>query len=197
MSKRGFLLALEGIDGTGKETQISLLKKEFPNLKIFKYPSQKTPQLNDYLEGKIEFNGKDLFQLFLNDILAEQNEVKKELENNSIVILDRYVLSTLAYEKEGISYEEAKSIIQHSNILIPDKIILLDITPEESYKRKNQQKVLDRYEQNLNYLSTVRNNFLKLFEEKFLCEHWVKINSMNSIYDVQRTLKSHIKNKWY
>ena len=183
------LYVLCGIDGAGKSNQIELLKFKLDFL-LFKYPTSKTPELNDYLEKKIEMDEHELFHLFLKDIMAEQQEVRNALENGKTVILDRYVFSTIAYEKKGVSYEEGKNIIERMGFLKPDKVFLLDIVPELSQERKRKQKSLDRYESDLAYLGKVRSNFHRLYYERFLCRDWYLIDGSKD----KETVHSQIMN---
>ncbi len=178
------LLVIEGLDGSGKGAQIELLKKELPDAVVFKYPTRTFQMLNDYLEKKVELAPKSLFLLFLSDIANEQRRVKAALEEGKTVILDRYVFSTIAYEVNEFLYPQAKKIVEGIGFLKPDMVLLLDITPEVSQERKAKQKALDRYEENVEYLRRVRENFLRLHEEKFLCEDWRKIDGTKSIEEV-------------
>jgi len=185
------IICFEGGDGVGKSIQIELLKKEL-NAELFKYPTKNTPELYAYLEKKIEMDEKQLFHLFLKDIMNEQSKIKKaKLEKE--IILDRYIFSTLAYEKKGISYEQGKKIIKKMNFIIPDKVILLDIPVEISQKRKLTQKNLDRYESNKIYLEKVRTNFLKLYKEKFLTKNWYLIDGNQSIEEIHQEIMKIIK----
>lgn len=170
------LLVLEGIDGCGKETQIRLLREKFPDAAVFKYPTKTFQMLNDYLEKKAELAPKSLFLLFLADIANEQKKVKEAMDSGKLVILDRYVFSTIAYEVNEFLYPQAKKIVEGIGFIRPDKVILLDITPDISQERKRKQKQLDRYEENKEYLGKVRENFLRLCEEKFLTPEWHKID---------------------
>ncbi len=169
------LYVVEGLDGAGKSMQIELLRFKRDFL-LFKYPTNKTPELNNYLEKKIEMDEHELFHLFLKDIMAEQQDVRKALEDGKTVVLDRYIFSTIAYEKKGVSYDEGKHIIEKMGFLKPDKVFLIDISPEVSQERKRKQKSLDRYESDLEYLTRVRANFHKLHNEKFLCKDWYLID---------------------
>ncbi len=178
------LIVFEGIDGCGKETQIRLLREKIADAVVFKYPTKSFQMLNDYLEKKVELAPKSLFLLFLSDIANEQRRVKAALEEGKTVILDRYVFSTIAYEVNEFLYPQAKKIVEGIGFLKPDMVLLLDITPEVSQERKAKQKALDRYEENVEYLRRVRENFLRLHEEKFLCEDWRKIDGTKSIEEV-------------
>lgn len=175
------MYVLEGSDGTGKGTQIDLLRKKFPDAVFLKYPTRDFQVLNDYLEKKVELNPKALFLLFLSDIANGQEKIRRAEEEGRMVILDRYVFSTIAYELDSVDYGQAKKIIESINFIKPQKVILLDISPEESQKRKKAQKELDRYESDMKYLGKVRSNFLKLYEERFLCGNWVKVDASKSV----------------
>jgi dTMP kinase len=182
------LILFEGIDGCGKGTQIELLKKVLGEAAtIFKYPTAKTPELNDFLEKKKEMNQREVFHLFLKDIKNEQDEVRVAL-GKGIVILDRYVLSTIAYEKDGVHWEEAKKIVTGMNFLKPDLVILMDMDPHVSQERKRRQKQLDRYEADIEYLSKVRENFVKLAEERFLTPNWHIVDASQSPSGVHKQI---------
>ncbi len=188
------LYVIEGIDGCGKETQIRLLKDQFPDVVLFKYPTRVYPILNDYLEKKVEIDSKALFLLFLSDIANEQKKVQAALDAGKRVVLDRYVFSTIAYEvNEGITYAHGKKIIEAIGYIKPDKVLLLDINADISQERKKKQKQLDRYEENKQYLEKVRNNFLKLAKDRFLTDSWHTIDASRSAelvsFDVLRLLE--------
>jgi dTMP kinase len=182
------LIVIEGIDGCGKGTQIKLLKEKYPDAVVFKYPTRKFQLLNDYLEKKLELSPKSLFLLFLSDIANEQKKVKDALEQGKLVILDRYVFSTIAYEVNEFLFPQAKKIVEGIGFLKPDRVVLLDITPEVSQERKSRQKKLDRYEENMEYLKKVRENFLRLGEERFLCPDWKIVDASKSVESVQKEM---------
>ena len=176
-------VVFEGIDGTGKDTQIELLKKDF-DFKHFKYPTTKFSILREYLDGKISLEKKSSFMLFLADILDEQ----KKLAESKSSIVDRYVYSTIAYELDEIGFEKSKKIVEDVGFLKPDLVVLLDISAETAQKRKTAQKELDRYEGNSEYLEKVRGKFLKLAEESFHSK-WVVINAEGTVEEVNAKIK--------
>ncbi|MDD5337268.1 MAG: dTMP kinase [Candidatus ainarchaeum sp.] len=173
------LIVFEGIDGSGKDTQLDLLRKEL-KFDYFKYPTKKFGILNDYLEKKLALASKSLFHLFLADIANEQEAVAK----SKFAVLDRYVFSTIAYELDGINYANAKKIVEASNFLKPDLVLYLDLTSETAQARKSRQKALDRYEESAAYLGRVRANYLKLFKDKFLTDNWRLVDASKGIGEV-------------
>jgi len=192
------LVVLESIDGGGKETQINLLKKELGSWAAFKYPTDKFQMLNDYLHKKIEIDYQALFLLFLADIKDEQEKIKHAVKSCEYVFVDRYVFSTIAYEINKIKYENAKKIIEDISFIKPDKVILLDLDAKTSQARKQKQKQqiaqeLDRYEENIAYLEKVRNNFNKLYKDRFLTKKWYKIDATKSIEQVNKEILKVLK----
>lgn len=187
------LIVFEGIDGCGKETQIKLLKEKYSEAVVFKYPTKKFQMLNDYLERKLELAPKSLFLLFLSDIANEQKKVKEALDAGKTVILDRYVFSTISYELAEMHFPQAKKIVEGLGFLKPDAVILLDITPDVSQERKKKQKELDRYEENKEYLRMVRENFLRLYEERFLTANWHKIDASKTVEEVHAQVMRALK----
>ncbi len=183
----GKLIVFEGIDGCGKETQIRLLKESM-EFSVYKYPTDNFEMINDYLERKISLDPKSLFLFFLADIAEEQKLIEDDLKKGKTVILDRYVFSTVAYEHGAIGYENAKKIIENIGLLRPDRVILMDISPSVSQERKKRQKELDRYEENAKYLEGVRNNFLKLYGDRFLAKEWFKIDASKDISSINKEL---------
>lgn len=178
------LIVFEGIDGSGKETQINFLKQK-SGFAHFKYPTRNFGILNDYLEKKVRLSSKSLFHLFLADIADEQEKISDSESENKIVILDRYVFSTIAYEVDGINYENAKKIVEAGNFIKPDLVVYLDLSAEISQERKRKQKQLDRYEEDKKYLEQVRGNYLKLYRDKFLTDNWRLVDASKNIGEVQ------------
>ncbi|MFH1306638.1 MAG: dTMP kinase [Candidatus Micrarchaeota archaeon] len=185
-------IAIEGIDGAGKATQVREIKKylEGKGKKVFvhKYPTENAGKIKDYLEGKEEFGEEELFELYLKDIADEQGELKGNLENGW-VIADRYCISTAAYQGVGGKLGERVLEIEGRNLIKPDLVIWLDLSAEEGMERKRGQKKLDKHEGNLRFLRNVRENFRKLYGMKFMCEKWEKIDAAKDPGEVTRDIE--------
>ena len=187
----GKLIIFEGLDASGKGTQIDLLRSKF-NCTVFKYPTHSFSILDAYLNKKIEIDRKALFLLFLADIANEQQKLSVALAHYEYVFVDRYVFSTIAYELDSITYQKAKKIVSEIDFIKPDKVVLLDIDSKTAQTRKVKQKKLDRYEENATYLESVRKNFLKLYEDKFLAE-WHKVDAMRSVDEIHKDILNVLK----
>jgi dTMP kinase len=167
MLKRGVLIAIEGIDGAGKSTQAEILKDRLEK-RGFEVVLLKEPTSSKW--GKkikeISKNTKSLdpekeLELFIKDRKFNvRNNILPALKNKKIVIVDRYYISTIAYQgARGIDKETIREM-NEKFAPKPDIIFILDIDPEESLQRiKREREILFEEE---NFLREVRKNFLEI-----------------------------------
>ncbi len=140
-SQRGLLIVFEGIDGTGKSTQINLLEG-FLKEKRFQVTMTREPT-----EGRFGQRIRELYQnrqavtlekeleLFLSDRREHvESLITPSLENGRIVLCDRYFLSTAAYQGAA-GLDPLKIIEQNRFAPDPDLAFILEIDVEESIKR--------------------------------------------------------------
>jgi len=187
---------IEGLDGAGGATQTNLLKKFFEKKNI-PYVFVKSPEygteigrsIRDYLTGKIKLNPKEAFILFATDVLNSVTMIKKGLEENKVVIADRYITSTIAYQcANGFSFESALNFVKSHEYPKADAIIFINIKPVTSMKRKlKEHGRLDKHEKNLGFLKKVRNFYLKEIKQNILGK-WFVVDGERSIEEVHEDI---------
>jgi dTMP kinase len=165
--KRGVLIVFDGIDGTGKTTQakrlLETLKKNGFNAVYFREPSDS--QWGREIKQKAALAGSlsaeeelELFQKDRKENVAKN--LKPALEQNKIVVLDRYYYSTIAYQgARGIDPLMIRKMNEEFAVK-PDLVFILDITPREGLRRieKNRKEKDLLFEQE-DYLEKVRKIF--------------------------------------
>ncbi len=172
MTKKGLFITFEGTDGCGKSTQIEkitqyLLSKDL-DLVVTRDPGgtdlgKKLREILLGYEGKI-YENCELF-LYLADRAQHIDEkIIPALDQGKIVLCDRYVDSTLAYQGYGRGLDKDK-ILELNNIvsygLIPDLTLYFDIDTEVAMQRIGDNK--DRLEdESIEFHKKVRNGFLEL-----------------------------------
>ncbi|MGA3199356.1 MAG: dTMP kinase [Halobacteriota archaeon] len=112
--KRGILVAIEGIDGVGKTTQSMHLVERLRGLGFdavrFFEPTTETPeaqQIRQTLEHGPSKKPSDLVDLFLADRRHDvEQHITPALSEKKIVVMDRYFLSTAAYQSDHRSWQE-------------------------------------------------------------------------------------------
>jgi dTMP kinase len=140
-SPSGKLIVFEGIDGTGKTTQLSLLAKALSDRGL---PVVSTREPTDGKYGKkirelYRNRGSVNLQEELELFLADRREHVRELlgptlQAGKIVLCDRYVLSTVAYQgAAGLDRDEIMA--QNSFAPIPDLALLFQASPETGIAR--------------------------------------------------------------
>ncbi|MEW5981971.1 MAG: dTMP kinase [Acidobacteriota bacterium] len=161
----GFVLAFEGLDQSGKQTQAARLRAWFEScgrlVESLDFPDYATPigaEIGRALRGERDF-GPDVMQLLY---VANRFEWKPNIEvwtaGGRIVICDRYTASSVAYgEAQGLDPAWLTSI---QTLLPPPRVtVLLDIAPEVAAARKAANR--DRFERDLDMLARVRQSYLR------------------------------------
>jgi dTMP kinase len=122
MTPRGKLIALEGIDGSGKRTQLDLLARDLDGrglatlrISFPRYESSFGKLVARYLNG--EFGSLETFDPHLSALLyaGDRLEAKAELESalaaGKIVLADRYIGSNLAHQSERVPPERREEFL--------------------------------------------------------------------------------------
>jgi len=171
--KKTKIIVFEGIDGSGKTTQIKILKKFF-EFKGFSYHLTREPG-GSILAEKIRelfLSTKD-FSIESQILLctAARIEHLKYLEEINqdnkydFIIFDRFIDSTLAYQliPNKMNPEILHSLNRKFKINLKiDMCILLDIDPVYSLNRK--KNINNHFDENSDYLYEVRNAYMKIFK---------------------------------
>ncbi|HQA03173.1 MAG TPA: dTMP kinase [Thermodesulfovibrio thiophilus] len=173
---KGIFITFEGIEGSGKTTQIKLLgerlkKQGLKVLTTYEPGDTDVGQKirNILLESEININPLCELILYFADRVQHVNEkIKPYLETGFIVICDRFTDSTVAYQgyARGVSIDIIKELNRILfNEFKPDLTILLDLPVIIGLKRNQQINKTDRFElEDLAFHDRVRESYLKLAE---------------------------------
>lgn len=190
--KKGFLIAIEGIDGSGKSVIANELVKFLSSLGydaiLLKEPSDSI--YGQKIRNAIErLPPEEELRLFILDREVDVKErILPALEKGKIVVMDRYYYSNIAYQSaRGIDAEKIRKL-NESIAPKPDLVILLDLSPDTALKRILPRGKLTVFE-GREYLEKVRENFLKTADEKT-----VVIDSEKPIEEVKKEVFGIVKN---
>ena len=212
--KKPFFIVFEGVEGCGKSFQS---KKLFRNLKKHKIDTiltrepggTKSSELirNLILKDYFLKNNKDKFDKYTDTLLylAARNEhvknkIKPALLKKKIVICDRFIDSTLAYQVYGKKVKINFINNIHKVILSgikPDLVFVLKVSQSVSKKRLKKRKNKNRYD-NLSptFYSKAQKSFLKIAKNKkkyFILDSSLNDKSVeNKIFNI---VKKHINIK--
>ena len=197
-------ITFEGIEGSGKSTQIQILqtslKQEGHSVEILREPG--TTQLGEKIRDVFleKTNEKvdpmtEAFLLYASRKHLDQNFLQEHLKNKSIVIADRYSDATVAYQcfGKGLSEDFVQYIHEKSDLLSPDLTFYLDITAEASKARINDRE-LDRMEsESLDFFNKVRLGYLEIAKSN--PDRIIVLDAELSVEDLQDKIFNEVKNR--
>ncbi len=162
------LIAIEGIDGSGKTTVAEFLKNRLMEIGyeviLLKEPTD-SPWGRKIKESySSRLSPEEELELFLKDREYDAKEnIIPALEKGMVVIMDRYYYSTIAYQGAlGFDTEELRD--RNEKIAPkPDLLIVLDLPPEKALKRVKKRGEPNEFEKS-EYLRKVREIFLSIPE---------------------------------
>lgn len=175
MAVRGKFIAFEGIDGSGKSTQILLLQQKLMEAGIPVYLTREPTDgpygamLHTIMTGRLDACEETIAALYVADrmdhIKNVRNGILKKLEEGMTVITDRYYFSSYAYQGAHISMDwtiQANSLC--ANALRPDLNLYLDISPEASFERISRNRTDFEIYEKLDNLRNTRDKYFEAFE---------------------------------
>lgn len=199
---KGLFIVMEGPDGSGKTTQINLLKE---------YLEEAGYECLITREPGGTVIGEEIRQLILNPEHKEMSPVTEmllyaasraqlvhevigpALEEGKIVISDRFVDSSIVYQ--GIARKLGISTVSAVNapgigIYRPDGIFFIDLSEAEGLRRKKEQKNLDRMEQEgIDFHHMVSEGYRKVLSGR---PEVMKIDGGRSIDTIQKRIRNHV-----
>ena len=199
---KGLFIVMEGPDGSGKTTQINLLKE---------YLEEAGYECLITREPGGTVIGEEIRQLILNPEHKEMSPVTEmllyaasraqlvhevigpALEEGKIVISDRFVDSSIVYQ--GIARKLGISTVSAVNapgigIYRPDGIFFIDLSEAEGLRRKKEQKNLDRMEQDgCDFHHMVSEGYRKVLSGR---PEVMKIDGGRSIDTIQKKIRNHV-----
>ena len=199
---KGLFIVMEGPDGSGKTTQINLLKE---------YLEEAGYECLITREPGGTVIGEEVRQLILNPEHKEMSPVTEmllyaasraqlvhevigpALEEGKIVISDCFVDSSIVYQ--GIARKLGISTVSAVNapgigIYRPDGIFFIDLSEAEGLRRKKEQKNLDRMEQEgIDFHHMVSEGYRKVLSGR---PEVMKIDGGRSIDTIQKKIRNHV-----
>ena len=165
MNADGLLIAFEGLDQSGKQTQAELLRDRLTSdgraVRLLSFPDYETvigAEIGRALRGEGEYSAEVMQLLYVANRFEWKGEIVRAKEAGTILVCDRYLASSIAYgEAQGLDVAWLTEIQKY--LPQPDITFLLDIPPEVSARRKTEDR--DKYERDLSLLARVRESYLR------------------------------------
>lgn len=202
MMKNGFFITFEGPDGAGKTTIISMVAKELKDALLTREPGgiDIAEQIRKVILDRENTAMDSRTEALLYAAARRQHlveKVKPALEDGKVVLCDRFVDSSLAYQghARGLGIDEVYSINQFAiGKMMPDLTIYFDIEPELGLQRinKNKGREVNRLDlEHLDFHQKVREGYHMVLER--FPNRIVKIDASGEVNDVYSTTMDVIK----
>jgi dTMP kinase len=159
----GFLIAFEGLDQSGKQTQAELLrdylKAQGRKARLVSFPDYGTSigeEIARALSNERDYDADVMQLLYVANRYEKKPDLTRWIEGGLILVADRYTASSVAYG-EAFGLDPAW-LTDMQRFLPPATLtILLDIAPETAVRRKSVDR--DRYERDLAMQARVRESY--------------------------------------
>lgn len=173
---RGLLIAFEGLDQSGKQTQAESLRDYFisrgRDCRLLSFPDYTTAigsEISRALHGERDYPSDTMQLLYVANRYEHRGAMESLLAQGAVIVCDRYLASSIAYgEAQGLDAAWLTDIQRF--LPKPDLTIVLDIAPETAVQRKASGR--DRYERDLALLSRVRDSYRRQSEHS----GWIRLN---------------------
>lgn len=170
------LIAIEGLDQSGKATQAQRLRDQLRDegtrARLVSFPDYGTAigeEIARALQGEREHSPEVMQLLYVANRYERRDDLERWLSGGLVVVCDRYTASSVAYgEAQGL---DTDWLAQTQRFLpVADLTILLDIAPRLAVERKTVGR--DRYERDLVLLDRVRESYLRQAEQP----DWIRVD---------------------
>lgn len=164
-AQQGHLIAFEGLDQSGKQTQAERLLAAFRaagrDAEFLTFPEYTTSigiEIGHALQGERHYDPDTLQLLYIANRFEFRPRILKWLDEGRMVVCDRYLASSIAYgEAQGLDAAWLTEI--QRPLPQPSLTLLLDIPPDASLNRK--QVARDKFERDLPLLGRVRESYIR------------------------------------
>ena len=183
------LIAFEGLDRTGKSTQIMNLKAYLENtmgrkVVVMKFPDRTTPigqQINSFLQKQVEYEKELIHLLFSINRWELNSKIRQLLMEGVDILLDRYAYSGIAYSHaQGLDFDWCVS--PDKGLPKPDVVLY--------FKVKNMSELASREEfgQEIYEHEEFQKKVAEVYENKLMQNDWLIVNASQTIAEVAQEI---------
>jgi dTMP kinase len=176
LTMAGLLIAFEGLDQSGKQTQAELLrdrlKEEGRKARLVSFPDYGTSigeEIARALAGERDYEPDVMQLLYVANRYERKADLQRWIDGGLVLVCDRYTASSVAYgEAQGL---DPAWLTDMQRFLPPAALtIMLDIAPETAVTRKSADR--DKYERDLAMQGRVRDSY----HRQAAAGHWAVLD---------------------
>ncbi len=197
---KGFFIVFEGPDGSGKSTQLRFLAEHLESLGLSVLRTREpggspvSERIREIILDRDSEMTAETEALLYAAARAEhvRQVIIPVLERGDIVLCDRFIMSSLAYQGFGRQLG-IKTVEKMNEIAVsgcePDLTIFIKVTPERAFSRMNELKVHDRLEQeDMAFHERVFNGYIELSKGEGI----LSIDARGTKYETHEIIKQKV-----
>lgn len=203
---KGKFIAFEGIDGSGKSTQVQLLTEHLKKEGIPCYATMEPTDspigslIHQIMTGRVQADKKVIAALFVADrldhLLNDVNGIAGKVNDGITVITDRYYFSSYAYQSVDMPMDWLiMANEQSSRILQPTVTVFIDTDPDMAVERIARNRFQRELFEKKSFLIKVREKYLEAFEKLKDVEQVVIIDGNRSELEIAEDIRTQIFRK--
>jgi dTMP kinase len=213
MRKKNLFITFEGIDGSGKDTQMHNLIKhirgnkeifgdKYTNITVTREPTKYSKwgrEISEKLKEDKFLSVKETTNLYIKDRIEHTKLIKEQLKT-SFVLCSRYDLSTLSYQMtQGEIFDNLYNFHKYNEIngcLIPDITIVFLVNPEEGFRRAKKRGEKKEFFEKLEFQKLISKNLdfcINEIKKRQKKRKVIIINANNSIENIELELVEKLK----
>jgi dTMP kinase len=184
-------IVLEGLDGSGTSTQTDLLAQKLKQMNVPFYKTYEPTHnqigllIHTVLKNQMIMDHRSLAYLFAADrnehLYSGKQSVLNQLKQNKIVICDRYLFSSLAYQSITCNFDFVYKL--NSIFPLPQHLVFLDTDPQTCDQRLKNRKDRQIFE-NIVFQKRVLKAYNKAFT--YFAKYNMKIHRLNGNANTQQ-----------
>ena len=187
-NQKGIFIAFEGIDGSGKSTQIKKLTGHLAGLGIRCYETREPTDspigslVHQIMTGRIKADNRVIASLFAADradhLLNDTDGICNQIEDGVTVVTDRYYFSSYAYHSVDMDMDRVIAMNSvSSEVLKPTVTVFLDVPVALALERIAKNRFHTELFEKEERLAKVRENYFKAFDKLKDSENVVVIDA--------------------
>lgn len=191
----GHLIAFEGLDQSGKQTQAERLLEAFRSAghkaEFLTFPEYTTAigtEIGHALQGERDYQPDTLQLLYIANRFEFRTRIASWLASGTMVICDRYLASSIAYgEAQGV---DSGWLLEIQRFLPqPSLTIFLDMSPAVSLTRKKADR--DKFERDMPLLGRVRESYQRQAHQP----DWIRLDAEREKNAVSADVTSAVRSR--
>lgn len=207
---KGKFIAFEGIDGSGKSTQVQILSDRLKKEGIYCYTTMEPTDspigslIHQIMTGRIKTDNKVIAALFVADrldhLLNDVNGIVSKIAEGTTVITDRYYFSSYAYHSIDMPMEWViQANEQSKNILQPTVTLFIDVDPDVAIERIAKNRAHQELFEKKSRLVKVKEKYLEAFKKMEDSENVIIVDGNRApetiADDIWKNLQIYFKNR--